>query len=85
MTANTQECILFVIFGLPLFCTREHIAHLRVIVIVVFEGQFFLKTMPDIGYRKIVYILRIGLQYFKDNNLWSPLAPLLGEIDIYAH
>ncbi len=42
-TKNAREHAFFVIFGSVLFCTAECCADLR-IIIVVFEGQFFLKN-----------------------------------------
>ncbi len=40
---NMWECAFVVVFGSPLFCAGERCADLCVVV-VVFEGQFFLKN-----------------------------------------
>ncbi len=51
--ANVQEHAFVVIFGSPLFCTRDHCEDLRMVIVTVviaLEDDFFLKTVPDIGH-----------------------------------
>ncbi len=48
--ANVRERTFIIVFGLPLFCAGQQYADLRVVVVVALKDDFFLKTVPDIGY-----------------------------------